>query len=83
MQRQEDYPSNFEEFLEMFQTEDDCLEYIRRIRWPDTFICPKCGSTKAWKTKRGTMRCTTCNVQTSITGGTVFNRTRKPLRGST
>ena len=37
---QEEYPKNFEEFLMWFETENDCLEYIKRLRWPDGFSVP-------------------------------------------
>lgn len=76
----ENYPNNFEDFLERFQTEDDCLEYIEQIRWPEGFKCSKCQWTKAWKTSRGLLHCSNCGHDTSITAGTVFENTRKPLR---
>lgn len=76
----ENYPKNFEEFLERFQTEDDCAEYIKQLRWPTGFKCPKCGEVKAWLTKRGVLHCSRCGHDTSITAGTVFENTRKPLR---
>ena len=31
------YPKNFEEFLDWFSTEEQCLDYLERIRWPDGF----------------------------------------------
>ena len=69
-----------ENFLEHFQTEDQCAEYIKQLRWPDGFKCPKCGEVKAWLTKRGVLHCSRCGHDTSITAGTVFENTRKPLR---
>ncbi|WP_429261023.1 transposase, partial [Paraburkholderia sp. GAS334] len=30
-------------FEEWFATEDDCLQYIERLRWRDGFECPRCG----------------------------------------
>lgn len=77
---QEDYPKNFEEFIVRFTTEDDCNDYIVSLRWPNGFICPRCQSTKAWKTERKLIHCAKCNRQTSITAGTLFQDTRKPLR---
>lgn len=74
------YPNTFEEFLERFQTEDDCIEYVKQIRWPEGFQCSKCEGTKAWKTSRGLLHCANCGHDTSITAGTVFENTRKPLR---
>ena len=74
------YPRNFEEFLDWFSTEQDCAGYLEWIRWPSGFVCPQCSSTKAWRTERGLWHCQECNRQTSVTVGTVFEDTRKPLR---
>ena len=74
------YPRTFEEFLDRFQTEADCERYLERIRWPEGFVCPDCGSRKAWRTERGLWHCGGCQAQTSVTAGTVFEDTRKPLR---
>lgn len=76
----EDYPETYEEFLEWFKTEIDCMEYISKLRWPLGFTCPKCSSEKAWKTKAGLMHCSNCGHQASVFAGTVFQNTRKPLR---
>lgn len=77
---EEDYPRTFEEFVSRFQSEDDCIDYIARLRWPDGFVCPRCQCSKAWKTSRYLMHCAHCGHQTSITAGTLFQKTRKPLR---
>ena len=74
------YPRNFEEFLEWFSVEEDCAAYLEWIRWPTGFVCPGCGDTKAWRTTRGLWHCQNCHRQTSVTVGTVFEDTRKPLR---
>lgn len=76
----EDYPNDFEEFIDRFQSEDDCFDYIAKLRWPEGFSCPRCQGTKAWKTGRALFHCSMCGHQTSITAGTVFQDTRKPLR---
>lgn len=60
-------------------TEAACLEYLTRLRWPDGFVCPQCGASVAWRTSRGLWCCQRCGVQTSVTAGTIFHRTRKPL----
>lgn len=77
---QENYPNNFEDFLDKFQTEKDCIEYIISIRWPDGFKCPRCQNLKAWITERGLFHCSQCKHDTSITAGTIFENTQKPLR---
>lgn len=76
----EDYPENFEEFITRFATEENCYDYILRLRWPNGFICPRCHSNRVWKTQRSLMACADCGRQTSITAGTLFQGTRKPLR---
>lgn len=61
-------------------TENDCAEYIRRLRWPDGFRCPICSHGQAWQTARGLFHCAVCGRQISVTAGTLFDGTRKPLR---
>lgn len=74
------YPRTFEEFLEWFSSEADCEQYLEWVRWPDGFVCPGCRGTKAWRTDRGLWHCQECNRQSSVTAGTVFDDSRKPLR---
>jgi len=78
---EEDYPGNLVEFSERFTSDDACRAYLERIRWPDGFRCPACGGTRAWPTGRlGLRECGGCHHQTSVTAGTIFEGTRKPLR---
>jgi transposase-like protein len=74
------YPRTFEEFLDWFSAEEDCAAYLEWVRWPDGLICPGCGGTKAWRTDRGLLHCQGCHRQTSVTAGTLFEDSRKPLR---
>ncbi len=76
----ENYPETIFEFEERFRTEELCREYLTQIRWPEGFICTRCGHKKAWHMKRGLYRCQNCDYQVSITAGTIFQDTRKPLR---
>jgi len=76
-----DFPKNLLEFTDQFATDDDCREYLIRLRWPAGFVCPWCGGTRAWQTIRGQFFCASCKVQTSATAGTVLHRSRVPLRG--
>jgi transposase-like protein len=75
-----DYPRTVVEFDRWFMSEEACLAYLRRVRWPDGFLCPGCGGSKAWATARGLLRCAGCQRQTSAVAGTIFEGTRKPLR---
>ena len=38
-----DYPRTFQEFEVWFGSEAACRAYIRRLRWPNGFVCPACG----------------------------------------
>jgi len=75
----EDYPRSLGEFEKRFATEEACLEYLVALRWPEGFVCPQCGGTRAWLTKRALWHCPACGLQSSVTAGTVLHRTRKPL----
>lgn len=76
----EDYPKAMLEFEERFASEKACREYLSKIRWPAGFICPKCQHTEAWSTRRGLFTCRNCGFDTSVTAGTIFHKSRKPLR---
>ena len=76
----EDYPRSIIEFRKRFATEELCLRYLGSLRWPDGFQCPYCGHGEAWKTREGLYKCRKCRRRTSVTAGTIFHGTRKPLR---
>jgi len=67
------------EFEEWFSSEADCRAYLYEIRWPDGFVCPQCSHGKGWESNRELYVCASCGHQVSLTSGTVFHRTRKPL----
>jgi transposase-like protein len=75
----EDYPRNQIEFERRFATDEACREYILALRWPDGFICPRCTNRSYGLTKRGLMVCRQCRYQASITAGTIFQDSHKPL----
>jgi len=76
----EDYPRTVLEFEERFASEEACRKYLYELRWPEGFRCPHCGGGRTWKTKRGLYRCSRCDVQISLTAGTIFQDTHRPLR---
>jgi len=70
----------FFEFQRRFQTEEQCFEYFKKIRWPHGFTCPRCGHTEAyWIDDRKLFQCKQCRRQTSITAHTMFHRSHLPL----
>ena len=75
----EDYPKTTLDLEQRFATDEACREYLYRLRWPDGFVCPRCQGDTAWPASRGRLVCRSCRHQTSVTAGTVFQDTRKPL----
>ena len=76
-----DYPRNWNEFLDRFGTEEACLSYLEGLRWPQGFICPDCGvAAEPYRSSRTRLMCRSCGHQTTVTAGTIFDKTRTPLR---
>jgi transposase-like protein len=42
-------------------------------------VCPRCGQTGGWQIGDGRHKCSACGGRTSVTAGTIFDRTRTPL----
>ncbi|MGA2109975.1 MAG: IS1595 family transposase [Syntrophorhabdales bacterium] len=76
----EDYPRTVLELEDRFATEQACWDYLLKLRWPEGFVCPRCGQRGSWTGTRGRLICRTCRYQGSVIAGTIFQDTRKPLR---
>lgn len=75
------YPCNWIEFQDWFATEDSCTAYLEHLRWPKGFCCPSCGAIdEPGRATRGRLICRSCRHQSSVTAGTIFDKTRTPLR---
>jgi len=70
------------EFQERFASEEACREYLFASRWPEGFVCPRCGRREAGAMHRRRLvwQCKRCGQQTSVTAGTVLHGTHTPLR---
>lgn len=75
----EDFPKNQIEFDRRFCDESACIEYLYQLRWPEGFSCSKCGHIEYWKSGRGLYICKACEHNQSVTAGTIFHSTKKPL----
>lgn len=75
----EDFPKNEVEFDRRFHNEKACLSYLFQLRWPKGFSCSRCGHLHYWSTSKGLFLCRQCRHQQSVTAGTIFHGTRKPL----
>ena len=76
-----DFPKTATEFERRFATEEDCRAYWIEARWGGKPACARCGSTYVWPIRDGTtFECRDCDHQTSLTAGTLLEKTRKPLK---
>lgn len=73
------YPRSAGEFQAWFRTDADCLDYLEWLRWPEGFVCPRCGHLGGWPVADGRYKCAGCGARTSVTAGTLFDRRRTPL----
>ena len=74
------FPKTLREFQAEFAAEDACGEYLARCRWPDGFICPRCGHRQAYLLGSAQLwQCAGCRHQTSVTAGTILHRTKTLL----
>lgn len=73
------YPRSVGEFQAWFRTDADCLDYLEWLRWPGGFVCPRCGHGAGWRLADGRFMCSACSGRSSVTAGTIFDRTRTPL----
>ncbi len=75
-----DFPKNLMDFQDRFGDEKECIAYLCKKRWPGGFSCPKCACGYGYPLPtRRVMECASCRYQCSLTAGTMFHGTRKPL----
>jgi transposase-like protein len=76
-----DFPKTATEFEARFATEEDCRAYWIEARWGGEPACARCNSTRVWTIREGTtFECADCGHQTSLTSGTLLEKTRKPFK---
>lgn len=74
------YPGTWSDFLAWFCDDAACAAYLGRLRWPEGIVCSSCGGRRGWRTGWGRWWiCAGCSGKTSVTAGTIFDRTRTPL----
>jgi len=77
------FPTTLPEFQRAFPDDAACARYLEHLRWPDGFICPKCGDGEApyrfAKRTSVVLRCRACKANVSLTAGTVMQSSHTPL----
>lgn len=76
------FPQSLPEFQQVFPAEANCAAYLEDTRWPEGFICQYCGfhdDPFRFGNRPEVLRCRNCHRDTSLTAGTVMERSRTPL----
>ena len=69
------------DFQLYFPTEAACWDYLVQLRWAQGVQCPQCpGQKQDLIRKRKLFECRGCGKQRSVTAGTVFHKSRTPLK---
>ena len=69
------------EFRQQFGDEEQCWQHLTHKRWPNGFVCPRCGGdSRGYMKARRVHECRQCGYQGSVTAGTIFHKTRVPLQ---
>ena len=70
------------EFQRRYGTEDQCRRALEHARWPKGFRCPHCQHNAAYRIQgrnHPLYQCVACRKQTSLTAGTLMQKTLLPL----
>jgi len=71
---------DFDEFSEIFNNSDECIEILADFKWNSGYICQKCDNEKFIENKKNySRRCTKCGYNESPTAFTVFKGLKFPL----
>ena len=71
---------NIIEFVERFNTNEKCQEYLSEIKWSKAYICRKCKHTECQIRKNYSRTCNICNDTESATANTLFHKLKFGLR---
>jgi transposase-like protein len=78
-----DAPQTLHQAIQYFSAEENCLEYLVKMRWPDgVVVCPTCGRTDvSWLAKQKKWQCKSKHSkrQFSVKVGTIFEDSPIPL----
>lgn len=72
----------FAKFQKKFDSEEACHEHLYKLKWKNGFNCPRCNHNECFviSTREHPLyECKKCDHQTTITVGTIFEKTHTPL----
>ncbi len=77
------FPTTLPEFQRVFPDDSACAAYLESVRWPNGFVCAHCGlrdDPYRFDTRSSiVLRCRGCKKSTSLTAGTVMQKSHTPL----
>ena len=76
------FPASLPDFQRLFPDDLACAAYLEKARWSGGFICPHCGVVSPpfrFENRPAVLRCRACRKNTSLTVGTVMERSHIPL----
>ncbi|MFC0212702.1 transposase [Paenibacillus chartarius] len=76
------YKMSLQNFKNRFETETACIQQLVQLKWPDGFICPRCGHRSSYtiqSRRHPLFECRLCRHQTSAIAGTIMEGSRTPL----
>jgi len=75
------FTMNIIEVFRKFPTQKKCIQYLEKMRWGKTPVCPYCGSSNTFpRPKDLRHHCNGCCKSFSVTIGTIFFDTRLPMQ---
>jgi transposase-like protein len=71
---------NLVEFIDKYGTEEKCIDHLFKHKWPDGFVCKRCGTKEYYPLKtRGLFQCKKCKYQSSVTVDTIMHGSHTAL----
>lgn len=71
---------NLQQVYNFFPTQESCLEFLEKVRWDGTPLCPYCHLDRISKMKRYRYHCNNCNSSFSVTVRTILHQNRIDLQ---
>jgi len=69
------------EFMNMFKTDEDCFNYLIKLKWGNSFNCLRCKNSNFCKDSSNpfSRKCTKCDHIESPTANTLFHKVKFPI----
>lgn len=73
-------PKSLLDFEKMFSTEEQCVEYLIKMKYGSVgYRCSKCDNNNYWLKRKYVLKCSKCFDENSILNETIFQSKSKPL----